>query len=86
MIGKPYPLPSSLALREKVVAKENMIAEENIFAGMGIDVEIKIIVVVVSVVCAQVYCWIEQVLVLEVQDLVGLGVADLVVSTLEKVS
>lgn len=52
---RTYPLPSSLALREKMIAKENMIAEENIFAEMGIDVGIRIIVVVVSVVCAQVY-------------------------------
>ena len=41
---KTYPLPSSLALREKMLAKENMIAEENIVAGVGIDAVIRIIV------------------------------------------
>ena len=41
---KTYPLPSSLALREKMLAKENMIAEENIVAEVGIDAEIRIIV------------------------------------------
>lgn len=41
---RTYPLPSSLASREKMVAKENMIAEENIVAEVGIDAEIRIIV------------------------------------------
>jgi hypothetical protein len=52
---RTYPLPSSLALREKMIAKENMIAEENIVAEVGIDAEIRIIVVGVEVVCVQVY-------------------------------
>ena len=38
-----------------MIAEENLIAEENMIAGMGIDVEIRIIVVVLKVVCAQVY-------------------------------
>ena len=41
---RTYPLPSSLASRERMVAKENMIAEENIVAEVGIDAEIRIIV------------------------------------------
>lgn len=41
---RTYPLPSSLALREKMLAKENMVAEENIFAEVGIDAVIRIIV------------------------------------------
>lgn len=43
-----YPLPSSLALREKMVAKENMIDEENIVAEVSIDAEIRIVVGVES--------------------------------------
>ena len=39
---KTYPLPSSLALREKMLAKENMIDEENIVVKMGIDAVIRI--------------------------------------------
>ena len=42
--GRTYPLPSSLALREKMLAKENMIAEENIVAEVGIDAVIRIII------------------------------------------
>ena len=42
---RTYPLPSSLALREKMLAKENMIAEENIVAEVGIDAVVRIIVV-----------------------------------------
>lgn len=43
-MGETYPLPSSLALREKMLAKENMIAEENIVAGVGIDAVIRIMI------------------------------------------